>query len=255
MKKLLFLVYLAIILIPVIINYGLFTWRAPFVYGNSDSWLSFFASYIGIIAAITIAILQFKIQKDRDIELERESHRSYMIAQEFRAPFGLSNIITKENSKIIVNEYYNQAEAYFNYSFDTDNKGCNSLREYLEKINIQYYKFTHSGIPELIIDCHFNLVIADASNYYNKYTITSNIGTIEKAEEIFIPIINMKYKEITPLEVEVTYKTIKGEQMKYTYDYKEKQESHMVNNKGVYEVLFVLDLTESTWIYPSKIKR
>lgn len=250
----LILVYLIIFLAPVIINYGFLSWRGPGVNGDLDSWIGFFANYLGLIGAISIAIIQIKDQKERDNSNELQSNRSYIIAQEFAAPFNLKNVITSPNSRLIVNDYYNDAEEFFIAQFESNSSNEN-LRDFLGNITVQFYKFSHSGIPDVIIDCHIKIKVADSDNVRETYIVSSNIGTFEKLEEIFIPIVNINYREITPLNVQLDYKTIKGEQMRYCYNYEQKKEEHMIIVDGKIHLLHSIDVSDSTWIYPNKINR
>ncbi|MED1795003.1 hypothetical protein P4V54_20215 [Brevibacillus nitrificans] len=62
-KKYVFLV-IGAITVPIAINYVLFSWRAPGVVGDSNSWLGFLANYSGGILGGIIAYIVAKIQID-----------------------------------------------------------------------------------------------------------------------------------------------------------------------------------------------
>jgi hypothetical protein len=64
-----------IIAVPIIINYFLFTWHAPFVYGDANSWLGFLANYSGGIIGGIVAFLAAK--KQMDFQRERENLQRY----------------------------------------------------------------------------------------------------------------------------------------------------------------------------------
>ncbi|QDS35852.1 hypothetical protein [Brevibacillus brevis] len=61
---------------PILINYFLLTWRAPFVFGDANSWLGFLANYSGGIIGGLVAFFAAKIQMD--FQKEREKLQRYL---------------------------------------------------------------------------------------------------------------------------------------------------------------------------------
>lgn len=81
------------IIIPLVLNYTLFTWKAPWTFGDGDNWLGFWGNYsgafVGALVALWIAnrqaveqreILKKQIDEQRVQELEKEA-RSRKIEQ------------------------------------------------------------------------------------------------------------------------------------------------------------------------------
>ncbi|OON44644.1 hypothetical protein BU230_18165 [Klebsiella pneumoniae] len=62
---------------PVILNYVLFTWRAPRVYGDGDTWLGFWGNYSGAFVGALVAlwIAKRQINDSRELELEKEQRQ------------------------------------------------------------------------------------------------------------------------------------------------------------------------------------
>lgn len=65
-----------IIAVPMLINYLLLTWKAPFVNGDANSWLGFLANYSGGIIGGLVAFFAAKIQMD--FQREREMRQRYI---------------------------------------------------------------------------------------------------------------------------------------------------------------------------------
>ncbi|MED1785821.1 hypothetical protein P4V43_28880 [Brevibacillus fortis] len=63
-KKHYVLLAIGAIATPIVLNYGLFTWSAPGVVGDANSWLGFLANYSGGILGGLIAYIVAKIQID-----------------------------------------------------------------------------------------------------------------------------------------------------------------------------------------------
>lgn len=108
MKGKLIVVSLIFILIPVTVNYLLFTWRAPNVFGSASDWLGFFANYFGLIGAVSIALYQIHNQKKNEIERDKIDHRSFLVVNKIHSRYGLKNINTSENSRLIETAEYLQ---------------------------------------------------------------------------------------------------------------------------------------------------
>lgn len=77
-----FIVIICFVFTPVILNYVLFTWRAPLVYGDGDTWLGFWGNYSGAFVGALVAlwIANRQINDSRDLELEKEQ-RQRKVAQ------------------------------------------------------------------------------------------------------------------------------------------------------------------------------
>ncbi|HDR4694780.1 hypothetical protein ABR775_07090 [Bacillus cereus] len=62
------IVVFVFVIFPIILNYTLFTWRAPQTYGNGDTWLGFWGNYsgafVGAMVALWIARKQAVEQKE-----------------------------------------------------------------------------------------------------------------------------------------------------------------------------------------------
>lgn len=63
MNKNIIILYASLLLVPVIINYGLLSWTAPGVSMEANPWLGFLGSFLGLIGAISIALLNNHNQK------------------------------------------------------------------------------------------------------------------------------------------------------------------------------------------------
>ncbi|SEP61519.1 hypothetical protein SAMN05216232_0357 [Virgibacillus subterraneus] len=90
------------------------------------------------------------------------------------------------------------------------------------------------------------------------YFVESHLSVFEKNTEIFIPIAN---KFTYPKKIILTYQTIKGETIKYTYNVEEMTETHTLINESEKKskknnnVLYHVDLEGVEWIYPVKFKK
>ncbi|PGA99652.1 hypothetical protein [Bacillus toyonensis] len=76
------IVIICFVLTPVILNYVLFTWRAPRVYGDGDTWLGFWGNYSGAFVGALVAlwIANRQVNDSRDLEIEKEQ-RQRKVAQ------------------------------------------------------------------------------------------------------------------------------------------------------------------------------
>jgi hypothetical protein len=242
-----FLLYLIIALLPIIINYGLLTWRMPGVITESNPWLAFLGSYLGFIGAISIALMNTNNQQKRNDQIDKESRRSFVVVNDFTAPLTLHNVSTHENSRLIETE---------NYTTFLENNKDNK-----KDINITFLKLAHFGNSEVILDCHIEVDYkVDTSQKTQNVHINVNIGIVEKGIEIFIPLIIPEIQEGDNFLIDVIkieYKTLMNEKLRYVINHENNTEYYSIINKdGKPTPLFELDNTSgSTWIYPQKLTK
>ncbi|PAD31444.1 hypothetical protein [Paenibacillus sp. 7523-1] len=241
--KLLKLIIL-ILLIPVVINYGLLSWKAPGLNGDTGDWLGFLANFLGLIGAVLIALYQFKKQREIDQEKNIEQNRSYVDIQDFNATLMLKGVTTHENSRVIRTEGYDLLlkEA------EIDQYGG---------IKVGYLKIAHFGIPELIFNCSISIDASICrSGVYDEETLNVNVGVIEKGVEIFIPLQPLRGdqgKEIILEKVIFNYSTLIGERLQIFRDYINRKEVLYSINNDLKTVLFEYDMKQVGWTYPNKI--
>lgn len=234
---------LGLLLFPAIINYGVLTWRAPGVVGDTSHWLSFLGSYLGLIGAIVIAVYTIQKQKEQTERKEIEDNRSYIVVHDFSAPLKLKNVITNENSRIIETEGHKDLENRVSLS---------------ENVIVSYLKISQFGNPELIINCQIHIDCrVDVS--FEKYEINVNLGSFEKGAEIFIPLLppgHERGEEILLDEVVIEYTTLKQERLQLIHDQLNKKETlNLIRNSRVEKVLYEFELNQVKWTYPNKLKQ
>lgn len=239
-RNILILVIICILISPFIVNL-LLSFRTPITFG--DGWHGFFGSYIGSIVggltAFFIAFYQIEKQKKFDKEKELKENRSYILAEEFIAPYGLSNTKHKDFSRIIVNDYYKEFKSYFS-------------KAELNSMSIPYYKISHRGTPEIILDCKVEFKLAEDEEYTKPYQINSQIGIFEKEIDIFIPLVKGKDGTVYLKSVKIDYYTIKGEKMQYILDIDKQEERHfLITKENKKNTLFNFKVTSSNWILPN----
>ena len=221
-----------------------------FIFFESDKniiigFLGFWGALLSGLVAYLVAANQIRAQNAKADEQEIKNARSFIILEELTAPIKLNGIITHENSKILSNEYYEDVKEHF--------------RE--DGIFIPFYKIHHSGNSDIILDCHIEAVVeGDDSSEEFGYHISSHLSVLEKGTEIFIPVANVRYKEILMKSLTITYKTLRGELIFYKYDpvrMREKHELIVKNNLGKIvdrQTLYDIDLRGISWVYPAKFK-
>lgn len=239
-RAMLIWVLVCISIAPFIVNL-LLSFSTPITFGND--WQGFFGSYIGsIIGGLTaffIAYFQIEKQKKLNNEKELQDNRSYIIAEEFVAPIDLSNTKHKEFSRIILNNYYEKFKSNF-------------TNTQLKTKNIPYYKISHSGTPEIILDCSVEFKLAEDEEYKKTYEVKSHIGIFDKNIDVFIPLVKVKDGNVYVRSVKVEYFTIKGEKMQYFVDVDKQEERHILFSKDNLEItLFQFKLNSSNWIIPN----
>jgi|GEM_PF-6447857 len=245
MNKKNILFYGLIILIPVFVNYGLFSWTAWGLNGNQSDWFTFFGNYLGFIGAIGIAVIQIKKLKERDNEQDIESGRSFIVVNDLRGPLKLKNLITHENSRII------------------DTPGYIDIQRRIEKDKINHSDVTTTflnlsqfGNSPVILDCKISVDYKEKNN--KQHNIKVNIGVVEQGIEVFIPITPVGAKSGEEIEVaiiEIQYKTLKNETIKYVINHLTNKEyccTFIGEKEG--PMLFEQEITSATWTYPNKLK-
>jgi hypothetical protein len=247
-KKTKWIIAICSISAPIIINVLMAIPSFGFAVLDSEQWLGFFGNYsggiIGGIVAYYIANGQIKAQNEDQRQNEIESSRSYIILEEFIAPVTLKGINTHSNSKILSNSFYK----------DIINDPASNGK------NIPFYKVHHSGLPNIILDCHIKMLLLgerEGQIDLQPYTIETHLSVLEKSTEIFIPVANPSYNFILPQQISVTYSTIKGETIWYNYDVNLMSETHKLikdtSGKIKNDELYHVELEGVEWIFPAKI--
>ncbi|KMY32389.1 hypothetical protein ACZ11_09680 [Lysinibacillus xylanilyticus] len=244
MNKNIIILYASLLLVPVIINYGLLSWSAPGVSMEANPWLGFLGSFLGLIGAISIALLNNHNQKKSDYEKEMKNNRSFIVLNDFQGPIGLKNVKTHENSRLIRTVGYEE------------------LLKIVPKddyvyTSTSYMKISHYGNSDVILDC--NICISSEDNEGSQLPdIVVNTGVLEKQIELFIPIAQPSIgmgNIINLNKVVVEYSTLMNERLEYIMDFGNLKECHyVINDKKEKEILFEFDVKGSKWTYPNKRK-
>ncbi|MHA7963515.1 hypothetical protein ACX93W_05160 [Paenibacillus sp. CAU 1782] len=227
--------------IPIIINYGLLSWRAPGVNGDVGDWIGFFANFLGVIGAVVIALYQLKKQKEHDEKKDIENNRSFVDVHDFRAPMMLIDVKTHENSRIVMTEGYELL------------KKSLLPREY-RKLQVPYFKISHHGSGPFITNCSIKINLSYVIND-NKHTDEWDfyLASIEKDVEIFIPLVPLEIPVGVTIDMNVfifKYVTVKGEKLTLYRDYKDDLE-FLRDEHG--NNIYMNPLKTVDWIYPNKI--
>ncbi|TCJ01590.1 hypothetical protein [Cytobacillus praedii] len=245
MKRNLLVLYGAILLIPVFINYGLLSWSAPGVYDDPRAWLGFLGSFLGIIGAISIAIMNARNQTLKDEIKEIKAGRSYVILTDFNARADLESVVTHENSRLIETPGYEWMK-----------KQIKIENIKISDINTSFLKISQVGNSKVILNCSINIEYkGKEKKIFPELKI--NIGAIEQDIEVFVPIVPENIdlgKEVSLVKVIVEYITLMGEKMKYTLDYDSLKESHSVVDNKKETILIESEFSISKWTYPNKLK-
>ncbi|MEY9980382.1 hypothetical protein [Lysinibacillus sp. RC79] len=236
------IVYAIIMIFPIIINYGLLSWRAPGVVGDTSAWLGFLGSYLGFIGAVSIALFQNRKQKERDNQQDLENKRSYVVVNDMIAHLKLKKIKTHENSRII------ETPAYLDI---LDEVGSNYGDYTTTYLNISQY-----GNSPVIMNCKIDVEYSGNDNIQKK--LEANIGVLEQGVEVFIPIVptGAQLGELVEINtIKVNYLTLSGEKMKWEIRHLEDIEYYAYFNKDGKETeLFRTPINNATWTYPNKLK-
>lgn len=238
-------IYVVLLLVPVIINYVILSWRAPGVNGDANAWLGFFSSYIGLIGAVSIAVYQINKQKQREDQNDREANRSYVLLQDFSAPVKLINVRTHENSRLIETEGYKELLEYV-------------PKDQYEYTSTAYLKISQYGNPEVISDCKIYTIVGQEDG--PDINIDVNLGIIEKGIEVFIPLVppgvsrGSRYLRLSKVTIE--YSTIRNERLNLVHDLIEQKDTlKLIESNGDEQVLYEYGLLGVKWIYPNKMDR
>lgn len=237
-KKNIYIAVIILVVLPIIVNILVTT---PGPVETDNDWIGFFGSYFGSILggliAFYVAWIQIEAHRKSESKKELESNRAYIIVQEFSADIRLKNITSNENSRLILNDYYEEIKEQFN-----------------KEISVTYYKIIIVGNAEAILDCDVYIKISNYNNPNETYEISSYIGIIAKGEEIFVPIANIKYQEVHINFIRIRYKTLKGEKIEYVIDYDKRKENYFIIEKNNQrKALFEdIELKVSNWEYPFK---
>ncbi|TQK74958.1 hypothetical protein FB479_101569 [Brevibacillus sp. AG162] len=236
-------VYVWLFLSPILINYVIMSWRAPGVNGDTNAWIGFWGSYLGLIGAITIAIYSFQKQKEKEDNQDRKNNRSYIQVHDFTAPLRLTNVNTNENSRIIDTPGYSDLISRIKDSEQ-------------QSINTSFLKLAHFGNPDAIFDCKIQIDISYEEE--KKYDINVNIGVFEKGIEIFVPLVPPGIEAGATIDlnnVSIEYNTLKNERLKLVHDVQRAKDTLLLlHDNDEPEVLYEFNMKGSTWIYPNKKK-
>ncbi len=242
-------------MLPAILNYGLLSWTAPGVNLSPNPWLSFLGSYLGFLGAVSIALANNryqrekdkrdeKKQRDKDKKAELKSFRSFVVMKEFYADLKLKNVKMHENSRIILTKPYEKMiDLYGN-----------------ENVKTTFLKLSQYGNSPVIMDCKMLIKFkVQNNNDGREHKLEMNIGVIESGIEVFCPLTFEGIKAGDKMAVnyiEIKYKTLMNEQMRYEIDHIQNVETYSVmNNKEEPEELFKQEITSARWSYPNKIDK
>ncbi|NOU93951.1 hypothetical protein GC093_12085 [Paenibacillus sp. LMG 31456] len=201
---------------PIVIN--ILILMPSFGLAASADWLSFFGNYsggiIGGIVAFIIANEQIKSQNEKTESYEKETNRSYIVAEKVEAPILLHNTDKGRNKRILSTKKADLIYQQLENILSVDNNS-----ELIKNTTIPFIKIRHYGTPEIILDCKIEFLLKP-KNDPNVNRFNYNFGVIDKNTTLYIPLIRgenldniVKLDEL--LKFEITYTSIKGEDMKY----------------------------------------
>lgn len=231
-----------ILAIPVILNYTIFSWGAKGVQGNLSDWFSFLGNYLGLIGAVSIALLQMRRQKDRDIEQDIESKRSYVVAHNFEANLKLDRVKTHQDSRIL------ETEAY---------KKLLHRHPLTNDVKTSFLRLVQYGNSPVILDCKISVDTKYADNTVHK--LRENIGVMEHGVEFFVPVVPPHAKLNEDISVElivIEYKTLINEALKFVINHETNKEYYCsVDKDGIEHTLFEQEISKSSWTFPNKTEK
>lgn len=235
--------------------------------GQDNDWIGFFGSYLGALIggsfAFLVAWIQVQSQNNMlrvDIEdrkrNEKESNRSYIIANGFSAPLDLENVKLPDNSRIIVNNLFEEIAKH-------------NAANHNDKVDhLLYCRLTLVGIPDIVLGSKFSCKISfvdvtNSENVIDSYEENIRIGTITKEEEVFIPLGKIEYYldkdrkkgnyKIKLNNMQVSYLTVKGEKIEYDRNLDKMKENYFSVHNGIKKPLFEdVPAQTSWWLYPNK---
>lgn len=241
-------IFIAVFSVPIIIGQLIRIPTGNWTIGDENSWVGFFGSYIGAIIGGLVAygIVRFQFDKQNNDEKQKlkETNRSYLLLTNFTSNFKLHNVVTSSESRIMLTEDY-----------DSYMEAHKHQKDHLKTRNTSFYKLSHYGNPDMILNCKIEIYYKNKEGETNKLTI--DVGFISKQEEIFIPLYSAEYKgSLYPTKVEISYTTVAQENMHYLYDLRYNQSIHyieeLVNGEIQKKEIMKFNLKNSTWIYPNK---
>ncbi|MFD1780158.1 hypothetical protein ACFSFW_15940 [Fredinandcohnia salidurans] len=195
----------------------------------------------GVYLTITSSFEGLRKQFDFEHNKLVEANRSYITVQQLTAPFKLHNVETGYKSRIILTRDY---ERFIDNHNDED----------LKEIDTSFYKFSIHGIPEIVIDCKIVITLTKPGTEELLY-IESNIGMIEKDEELFIPCyVDDSLKELEPVKIEAEYTTLSDERIHFEFDARNMVEGYWLLKDGQKETIFQFTVQNSDWIFPNRKK-
>ncbi|MDN9012821.1 hypothetical protein [Brevibacillus laterosporus] len=195
---------------------------------------SIIGGIIGGIVAYLVAAKQIKAQRLENEKNDIESNRSFFVVEEFYARSDLLNIKTNPNSKLIETEDYKELKK-------------------LGAKRILFFKIHHVGLPDIVFKCRIRAFL---NNEYgtHPYEVTCNMTSLEKGIELFVPVANPRFKILTLNRIEISYKTIKNENILFVYDSERKNEKHILmnNENQIIKELTSVGIGNCNWVYPAK---
>lgn len=235
---------------PIIVNYFLFTWRAPGLVGNSSDWFTFLGSYLGFIGAVYIALFQMKKQEKLANQEKLSKARGYILFQDYTAPLRLIGLKSSRNARIILTSKYKELLK------DYRNRESEFPRLKYIKIVLHGCELIYNSVLEYTV----SLKALDG-NILETRSFSINIGPLEKGVEPYVPLI-ADYDASLLLDNELqidklvfNYTTVEGEDLKYVRDYETEKETliKIVNNEIIQ--IYSVDCKPVEWMYPENYNR
>jgi len=227
---------------PILINYLLFTWRAPGLVGESSDWFVFLGSYLGFIGAISIALAQFKKEKESELEKQKINKRGYIVAQEINAGVPLQIIDPNKGARVIKTQNYN--------------KFINALKSNNNPRSLNNYRYMRINLHgcDLILGCEViaEFTVENLSGEKYKEELKSFVGLIEKGAEVYLPI--FPFNDETGIEYSInslkfTYTTIENESLILVKDYEKNKETLSIKLNGKETKIYKTDYKPVEWHY------
>lgn len=176
-----------VIVTPLVLNYILFTWRAPWVYGDGNVWLGFWGNYsggfVGALVAMWIAnrqaseqrkVLKQQIEDQRTLDIEKE--------ERVRAINQLPSLVK------IQYELVGLEEQLWNVHADMQNKENTSKEETIRNQNARVFKGEYRYIETLkekINNGTYKLTTKFMNDTYNMDNLKDEVYTyLEKIENV-----------------------------------------------------------------------
>ncbi|KML07873.1 hypothetical protein [Rossellomorea marisflavi] len=186
--------------------------------GDEASWVSFFGSYIGGIVGGIVALIILSTQLHNERRKYNNSQRSFLSAAKIKTKASvdrLGEIKRKNRYRVLLREEF---------------------RSLSEREEITYYSIVRYGGPDVIINCHFEVIIGEDENFFKIDKINTWLDYFEKDEEIFIPLVSRKLgiRNFNPFvkEIKVIYHTVANEKICFFQSEKEKNRIHTLEANG-----------------------